>query len=314
MTLLSILALTLIGCGDKDGDDTATDGGTGDGGGTGVDISAYINVTDAHQGDIDSCCELGGSGATSDCWDGSSWIVQAIDSTKQVDAALVGNVADFESGDPVADATLSLWFLNDPTVGAPDYSVVGDADGIVASTFKTCTPIAYKTSTDPALDATVDTYEINQIEAYTEGTIDTEFNSVSSTTYAIIPSLLGVSPDGDKGTIAGAAYDCGGAPIKGAQVVVRDPSTGEIPESLVVKYFVDSFPNRNQPYTSEDGLWVAINVPEGTWDVELYVADGDGGHTNIGKTIAYIFPGSIMISNVYTGFGDGKRYPDICLL
>lgn len=314
MSTITMLALLLAGCGDKDdGDDTgAGDGGGTDGGTTGPSIEDFINVTDPYAGDIDSCCDL--VGEESDCWNGANWVSQTPDPNLQVAAALNGDILDFETGDPVADATLELWFENDPTVGAPDYSVVGDGDGYVVSTFYTCKPVAYKVSTDPALDATVDTYELNQIEPFTKGTIVTEFNSVSSTTYAIIPSLLGVSPDGDKGTIAGTAYDCGGQPIEGAQVVVRDAETGAIPESLVVKYFVDEFPNRNQPYTSADGLWVAINVPEGNWVVELYVADPAGGHTLIGKSPAYIFPESILISNIYTGFESGQRYPDICLL
>ncbi|NUQ39227.1 MAG: lipopolysaccharide biosynthesis protein, partial [Caldilineales bacterium] len=203
---LTMLALLLAGCGDKDdGDDTgAGDGGGTDGGTTGPSIEDFINVTDPYAGDIDSCCDL--VGEESDCWNGANWVSQTPDPNLQVAAALNGDILDFETGDPVADATLELWFENDPTVGAPDYSVVGDGDGYVVSTFYTCKPVAYKVSTDPALDATVDTYELNQIEPFTKGTIVTEFNSVSSTTYAIIPSLLGVSPDGDKGTIAGTAY------------------------------------------------------------------------------------------------------------
>lgn len=314
-TTLSIVALLLTGCGDKDGDDTGGAGTTADGGTTaevGV-FEDFINVTDAYTGDIDSCCDL--IGLDSDCWDGTTWIDQTVNINAQIGVALNGEIIDFESDDPVGDATLDLWFENDPTVGAPDYSVVGDADGLVDSTFFTCKPIAYKVSTDPALENTVDTYELNQIEPWTDGvsTVYPEFNSVSTTTYAVIPSLLGVSPDGDKGTIAGTAYGCGGDPIEGAQIIVRDRDTGAIPESLVVKYFVDSFPNRNQPYTSPDGLWVAINVPEGVWDVELYVADGAGDHTMIGKSPAYIFPESILISNIYTGFDDGQRFPDSCL-
>jgi len=304
MSTTAILAILLAACGTKNTDDTggSGDGGSGDGGGTGVVFEDYINVTVQPTGDIDSC------------FDGVNWFQQEVDPNLQDDIAMEGLVADFETGDAVADATLDLWFGNDPTVGAPDYSVVSGADGYAASTFKVCTPIAYRTTTDPALEATVDTYELNQVEPYAKGTIYPEFNSVSSTTYAIIPSLLGVSPDGDKGVIAGTAYDCGGDPIEGAQVVVRDHDTGAIPDSLVVKYFVDSFPNRNQPYTSPDGLWVAVNVPQGSWDVEMYVYDGAGGYTLLGKSTAMIFPGSIMIANAYTGFEDGIRYPDNCTL
>ncbi|NOY25315.1 MAG: hypothetical protein GXP62_05530 [Oligoflexia bacterium] len=314
MSTLSIVALLIAACGTKPKDDTGSTTGTTDGGATATELTFddFIDVTVAYTGDVDSCCDL--VGEVDNFWNDVNWIESTPDPNLVVATPLNGSILDFDSDSPVGDATLDLWFENDPTVGAPDYSVVSDSDGIVASTFYTCKPIAYKVSTDPALGNTVDTYELNQIEPYTKSTIVTDFNSVSSETYAIIPSLLGVSPDGDKGTIAGTAYDCGGDPIEGAQVIVRDAETGEIPQSMVIKYFVDRFPNRSQPYTSADGLWVAINVPEGVWTVELYVADDAGGHMLLGKSPAYIFPDSILISNIYTGFETGQRYPDICVL
>ena len=97
----------------------------------------------------------------------------------------------------------------------------------------------------------------------------------------------------------------------GAQVVVRD-ADGNIPESLVVKYFVDDFPNRNQEWTSEDGLWVAVNVPVGTWYVDAYVSDGAGGHIVKGTTVVEVIADSINVSNIHTGYGDGIRYPEGC--
>lgn len=303
MHSMMILALSLLACGDKDGDDSGLtgDGGGGDGGSTGGVFEDYINVDQAPAGDLDSC------------WDGTNWVVQTPVSAYQVDVAAYGTVADFETGDAVPDATLELWWGNDPTAGVADYQVTSDASGEADTTWKTCTPIAYKASTDPALDETVDTYEVNQVEPYTEGVLETEFNSVSSTTYAIIPALLGVSPDSDKGVIAGTAYDCGGEPIEGAQIVITDDE-GNIPESLVTKYFVDEFPNRDQPWTSEDGLWVAINVPSGEWNIDMYVFDPKAGaHKLVGRSRAPIFTESILISNVYTGFEDGIRYPDICV-
>ncbi len=311
MIFAMTLALALVGCGDKGGSgdsgNAGGDGGSaGDGGSGGTDarFDEFINVTSEPVGDIDSCLPE----------DGSEWVQQTVITDYQVDTSAYGFVQDFESGGGVADAKVQLWWNNDPTGGAPDYEVNSESDGTATTTWKTCQPIAYKVSTDPAQGATVDTYEINQIDPYTDGgSLDVTFNSVSSTTYAIIPSLLGVSPDGDKGTIAGTANDCGGDPLEGVQVVITDDA-GNIPDSLVVKYFIDSFPNRDQPYTSDDGLWVAINVPEGTWNVEMYAYDATlDDHVLIGKTTAYVFAESIMVSNVYARFEDGKRYPDICV-
>ena len=98
-------------------------------------------------------------------------------------------------------------------------------------------------------------------------------DSVSRVTYQLIPSLLGVSVDEDKGVIAGTAFDCNGEEIEGAQVIVKD-ANGDIPDDLVVNYFRDSFPNRDQLWTSADGLWVAANVPEGELTIELYIYNG----------------------------------------
>lgn len=316
MTYVTLLAAALLACGDKDGGTDDTGGGSaGDGGSTsGLTLEDFINVTTAPTGDLASCCELAGLAEDPYCWSSGTWIEQTVITDYQVDKAVYGTVNDFESGDPVPSATVEFWWGNDPTAGNADYEIMTDGDGNLDSQFKTCTPVAYKVSTDPDLEATVDTYELNQVEPYSEGSLGIELNSVSTTTYAIIPNLLGVSPDGDKGIIAGTAFDCGGEPVEGAQVVVRDAVSGEIPESLVVKYFVSEFPNRDQPHTSDDGLWVAINIPEGLWSIEMYVYDpASSSHVMVASAQAPVFPESILISNLYTGFDDGIRYPDICV-
>ena len=130
-------------------------------------------------------------------------------------------------------------------------------------------------------------------------------------TYQIIPSLLGVSPSPSKGIIAGTAFDVNEDPIEGAQVIVTDAS-GAIAGGSVVKYFVDSFPNRSQLYTSADGLWVAINVPPGTWNVSMYVANAEGGHDEMGSTVVEVAADSINVSNIYTGYGTGVKLPAAC--
>jgi hypothetical protein len=121
-----------------------------------------------------------------------------------------------------------------------------------------------------------------------------------------------VSPDPTKGVVAGRAYDIGENYIEGAQVVVRNVTTGVIPEGVVVNYFVDNFPTRNQKWTSADGLWVAINLPVGDWSIEMYIADGEGGHKLMGATIVPVYADTINISSIHTGHGDGIKYPANC--
>lgn len=297
-TILGLSLMSLAACAsDKEDGDS---GAGGDGGSTGMDrFDEFINVTVTSTGD-------------QTCFDGLTWNTQTVDPLKaghEISADY--EVLDFESDDPVSDATIEIWFDNLIT-GTADSTAVTGADGTVGGPYPVCQAVAYKVWTDPDLDETKVTFEVNQVGVYTESSMTVEFNSVSSTTYAIIPSLLGVSPDADKGIAAGTVYDCDGEPIMGAQVLVRGTDQS-IPESLVVKYFVDEFPNRGQEYTSEDGLWVAINIPAGDAIAEAYVADGLGGYTLIGKANMSVQADSINIASIYTGIEDGVYYPENCL-
>lgn len=235
------------------------------------------------------------------------WVTQTPVDSEQI--AVDGAVIDFETDDPVADAKVEVFYSN-TVYGAPDQTGTSDGSGNFSVTVPACTPYSYRVSTDPDLGATKVTIESSQIDGLTATT--SEYNSVSIDTYNVIPALLGISPDIDKGIVAGTAYDCDGEPLEFAQIVVTD-ADGNIPESEVVRYFVDSFPSRIQEWTSEDGLFVVVNIPEGDWTVNMYVSDGAGGHLLMAQSPVKVFADSINISSVYTSFGDGVRYPSSCL-
>ncbi|HJN77999.1 MAG TPA: hypothetical protein QGF58_29065 [Myxococcota bacterium] len=300
MTLL----LTLLACGDKDGpaDDSSAD----------VDVfDTYVNVTTT---------PTSASGtALTDCFSpGGDWLNQTPDDSCDVEHAFSGTVEDFESGDGVADATLEIYPGDRYVEGQADFETVSDPSGNVSGTLTSCTPTTYRTFTDPALDETKITIQSHEVYGYdADGELGVNFNSVSSTTYNIIPGLLGVTVQPGQGIVAGTAYGCGGDgdPVEGAQVIVRDAETGDYLEGYVVKYFVDEFPNRDQPYTSEDGLWVAVNVPPGRVTIEMWTWDGSS-HIQQGDTSMDIVPDSINIANIFTGSGGddgGVVYPDSCL-
>ena len=301
---VTTLSALVISCGDK-GD--GTDGTADDtGGGTtpvGAQLSDFIDVTVAASGDF--------SGFTGGFDAAGAWLSQTVNPEMQKNVELHGEVVDFQEGTSVVDATVEFWF-GDAVSGAPSAVDVSDDSGqFVIDNIPTCTPLTYRTTTNPELELTKDTYEAHQIFDPDE-VLNEEVNSVSVVTYRLIPGLLGVAPAADKGTIAGTAYDSNGNKIIGAQVVVMDDS-GYIPDSQSVHYFVDEFPNREQQYTSEDGLWVAVNVPEGVWNANMYISDGAGGWLLMGATKVEVAPDSINIGNIWTGFGDGVRYPDDCL-
>lgn len=290
------LVLSLVACtgADTDTDTTDTTDTIDDGPPTFED---FINVELEATGDY--ACHPGGE----------PWLAQSVEPSLQVIAPGTATVVDFESEDLVPAANVDFWYADDVST-APDVSGVSDDVGEVSLDLKVCTPLSYRTWTDPDLDATRDTYEAHQIVPPGDA-IETELNSVSSTTYAIIPAIVGVSVEPDKGIIAGTAKDCLDQEIEFAQVIVRD-AEGNIPETLLVKYFVDSFPNRDQLHTSADGLWLAVNVPEGTYTVEMWTVR-DGTLVLSGQTVVQSYPNSINISNIYAGYGDGVRYPDECL-
>lgn len=283
------------------GGGTGGEGGDEGGGGGGATFADFINVTDPATGDFTGY--EGGFDAAG-AWNEVGTPVN----TDPID--LSGEVKDFESDEEVSDATVEIWHA-DAVGGAPDSVSTSDASGAVSGLeVPNCTPVTYKVTTDAALGETKPTIEAHAVYQG-DGSDADDFNSVSTTTYQIIPSLLGVSPQPDKGIIAGTAYDVNEQKIEGAQVVVTDAS-GNIPSSSVVKYFVDDFPNRNQAYTSADGLWVAVNVPPGTWNVEMYIADGAGGHLLMGSTVVEVAADSINISNIYTAYGTGVKLPSGC--
>jgi hypothetical protein len=226
---------------------------------------------------------------------------------------MAGQVLDFQEDDPVDEATVEFFFA-DAIFGAPEETVTTDANGVFNMEMNTCEPFTYRVTTDPVLDATKVTIESHDVlpNLGAINPVSHELNSVSSTTYALIPTLLGVSPEVTKGIVAGGAYDCGGNNIEGLQVVIDD-GNGNIPADVVAKYFIDDFPNRNQAYTSADGLWILMDVPVGNWVVSGYVADGLGGHSLVAQTELEVIADSINISSIHTGIEDGVKMPTDCL-
>jgi hypothetical protein len=296
-------------------------GGSGGGdaaGGGGDRFGEFIFV------DVEATGDFSGFTAGED-FESTTWLTQT------VNPALAGGsfdvvafVEDFESGDPVDAATVDVYYA-DRVQGAPDVSAVSDSAGDLRVASPACQALTYKVTTDPILAETRTTYEAHQVfphpgEGNTEIT-GFSFLSVSTVTYQLIPTILGVTVDPDKAVIAGTAYDVArdaGLPsdddagkVEGAQVIVYDES-GNIPDSLVVNYFVDDFPDRDQKWTSADGLWVASNVPPGNLRVEMW-GQVDGVLTLLGATQVYSEANGINISNIYAGYGDGVKYPSSCL-
>ena len=305
MRTLFLMSLMLAAaCGDDKAEDTSGDvasdaDGDADGGTSSTaTIDDFITVTDEPVGDLS-------------CFTGTLTTETAADGCV-AQRSMYGEVLDFQEDDPVDEATVEFFF-EDGIFGPPDTVVTTDANGMFNIEINTCDPYTYRITTDPVLDMTKTTIESHDVVP-NQGIVNPshELQSVSSTTYALIPTLLGVSPKVDKGIVAGRAYDCAGNNLQGLQVMIED-SSGSIPDDVVAKYFIDDFPNRNQPYTSEDGLWILMDVPVGDWVVKGYVADGLGGHTLVARTELKVLADSINISSIYAGIEDGVKMPPECL-
>ncbi len=304
---MRFLALSLVvaaGCTDKPADTGSASDDTGTDGGNADVFSEIINVTETATGDYSCYAGYG------------TWTEHTADSSCVEKVPMSGRIEDFESGDGVSAATIEVFDEDTVTTEAQSSATSDDDGNFDGLEGYTCQPWTYKAYTNPDLDETKVTIQAH--EAYGHGTaIDADFNSVSSDTYAVIPALLGISVDPDGGIVAGTAFDCDGEAdenkIEGAQVIVRD-ADGNYPEEQEIRYFVNDFPNRDQPTTSADGLWLAVNVPPGRVTVELWAVTDDSGEPQIvGETELDIFPDSINISNIFTGFGDGVRLPESCL-
>lgn len=294
-------------------------------GGTPTDTDTDTDPVDPFTRFISPTVEIGG--CATDCFTpgpdhaGTSWLTQTVDATRAGAETVAGSVIDFQQQLPVEAATVALW-LDDAVVGAPDATAQGDASGAVSLQAPTCTPHTYRLTTDPVAVETQTTFKAHHVvQPGDGGPATSDYISVSDTTYRLIPTILGVAVDPGLAVIAGTTYGCGrdaGLPsdvddekLTGAQVVVYD-AEGNIPETLSVHYFTQRFPDRAQPHTSADGLWVAINVPPGRLRAEAYGLVG-GELTLLGATVLDSAAGSINIANIFTGYGDGVKVPDACV-
>lgn len=306
----ALIAVALIACkgdGGTDSDDTDT---------TPVDLFAqFISPTVEPSGGDLTCFTPG------EDWASTTWLTQDADTALQTTASVSGAVTDFETEDPVTEPTVDLWY-GDSVSGAPDVSVTADGSGLLTISAPTCQPHTYRVNTNPDIVETKTTYKAHHLLGPDNGSLTSDYLSVSDLTYRLIPTILGVSVDPDKAIIAGTMYGCGRNPalpseddtekVQGVQVIVYDQD-GNIPEEMQINYFTERFPDRFQEHTSADGLWVASNVPAGRLRVEAWGLVG-GELTLLGATVLDSEADSINIANIFAGYGDGVKLPDTCLV
>ncbi len=241
-------------------------------------------------------------------------------------AAMTGFVTDFSDDIPVAGAKMLLWANNDPSdAGAADFEfdTGTDQDGdieIPEDMVAACEKFAYKVWTEWQPPETMPTYEVGNVlppVGHAEWN-DFELISVSYATYQIIPLSLAIQPDPEKGLAAGTLRDCNDDTVENGQVLIVD-ANGDKAEDVYIRYFKDELPDRDQPWTSDDGIFGAIDVPQGAWTMELWgVLPDDApdcpteeveGRCLVASSEVFVIPDSINIANALL-----KPYPDACFV
>jgi hypothetical protein len=258
-----------------------------------------------------------------------TWLTQSVDPSLVLTVMIDGQVNDFQDDETPArgETTVSLWY-DDTTNGTPDASAQTDNSddnlGEVDIEAQSCQPATYLALRNPSLDDAKPTYKAHQVYQPFDGT-EAEFTTVSISTYLLIPSVLGVSPEPAKSIVSGTAFDCTRAPetlsdidagkVPNAWVKITD-SDGNEPPGTSTHYFIDGtdgpFPDRDLHATSENGIWTIINVPVGEHRVELW-GEIDGDDVILGSTLVSSVADSINIANIYAGF-EAIKYPGACLL
>lgn len=168
-------------------------------------------------------------------------------------------VQDWETRDGVENPSLTIW-----ESGSELGTAEGDDDGSVGQLqLPICKTLLVAAETDPALDETIPTFSTRM---FSDADTDWTIPSLSSTTYNIIPGLLGVTIAEDKGLVLGQIHGCDGEPLDHVEVRFRAGGDSH--------YFVSEFPNRDQHWTSEDGWFALTNAPPERGSLQAWIWDG----------------------------------------
>ena len=185
---------------------------------------------------------------------------------------LVGLIEDFQDEFGVPSAFVELWLDNDPSTGDPDWEGQSSNDPPIGQ-FTTegeiiaaCAPFAARVYTDAIPQETYQTFEVGIVVAGVPPFAET-FNSVSYSTYQLLPLKVGVEPLDGLGIAAGRMRDCNADPVGNGEASVGtiDFGTGVVTdaEGYRMRYFDDESPDGAQMNISADGLFGGLNVPPG---------------------------------------------------
>ena len=143
-------------------------------------------------------------------------------------------LTDFETGDAV-EAVMVDMHAGDGTGTEIEASDETNANGRVNVDAASCRATTWVANAGEGMSKTITQHVLLQDEQ------DLDLVQMSQTTTSIIPSLLGVTVDEEKGIVMGRVMGCLRDPVQASQVFVRN-GEGAIEGAENVYYFVDNFP------------------------------------------------------------------------
>jgi hypothetical protein len=278
-------------------------GGDGDGGDPGQDGNAGFVLptqpTDAYR-EIDGVWERQGVAN----WDCLGTPTEDIPTT--VDVTLSGLIRDFQTDDPLPEATITAYDEVD-FGGSGVATATSDIDGNYSITLPAGgTRWAFKVTVEDALD----TYSLNQYFQPDQAMQTDELNSVSLLTAQALPAFIGVTRTPGLGILAGTIRDCNDDEVQGAIATVSTtraaPTHLDGAQTYYFSALSTSLPVRHsqQLFTNTDGLFVVIELPESAeaylqiWGFTDEADMQDGEMTLLGEIPSPVLADSVITASM----------------
>ncbi|MEZ4365886.1 MAG: hypothetical protein R2939_06315 [Kofleriaceae bacterium] len=227
------------------------------------------------------------------------------DTPTTVEVTLTSRVADFQSGDDVPDATVTVFDGVDIN-GTPVETATSGAGGAITFTIPAGRErFGFKRVADDYLD----TLLLNQ---YLQPTNPTQsisvIQQVSNGTAAALPGLVGITRTPGKGILAGTIRDCAGNELSGviATVSTTSGTVSHVGGTRTYYFSQSGLPVRNtvEIATTENGLFAALEIdPTATAYVQMWgvlsQADLEAGTVTLIGELEVPVVGDVVITGSY---------------
>lgn len=249
----------------------------------------------------------------------TGWVEDSFSASLQGESEYSATTTDVFSGAVLPAVRVEVFGGDDPT-GSPVSDEGGQSSGAWTGILPTCTPTATRAYSDPVIGETFPTVQLHTVMA--PSVEDHNIQVVSLTTHNQMRPLVGGEPSTDKGILFGQVRDCAGQALRGAQIVLVDG--GGAPLADQQRFYVEADgPSATRTYTTENGWWIAAEVPTGAWTVSVWVNDPDWGHIQVAETSTHSMVDDFTTgpyhpftvwsrSDAHVGHNDGIVYPDSC--